>query len=126
MTDPSIPAGPGELTCERLTQALRSGGAINAAQVTSCRVELFGEGKGFSGQIARVGLDYDVAEPGAPASIVAKFQIAPLDPDIRAAVLGARMYEREYRFYRDVARDIALRTPRVHFSALRPATGECL
>jgi hypothetical protein len=94
--------------------------------VTSCHIELFGEGKGFSGQIARIGLSYDVAEPGAPASLVAKFQFAPLDPDIRAAVFHSRMYEREYRFYRDVAQDSALRAPRVYYGALRHETGECV
>src|SRR5439155_8864921 len=35
-------------------------------------------------------------------------------------------YEREFRFYRDVAKDIALRTPRLYYSALRPETGECV
>ncbi len=124
--DPSIPASPGALTPEWLTRALRSTGTITDARVTSCHTELFGEGKGFSGQIARVGLRYDIAEASAPASLVAKFQFAPLDPDIKAAVFQSRMYEREFRFYRDVAQDIALRTPRLYYSVLRPETGECV
>jgi hypothetical protein len=124
--DPGIPAGPSALTPEWLTRALRSTGAVAAANVTSCRVELFGEGKGFSGQLARVGLRYDVAEAGAPASVVAKFQLPHPDPDIRAAVFHSRIYEREFRFYQDVAQDVALRTPRLYYGALRPETGECL
>jgi hypothetical protein len=84
--DPSLPPGPTALTPEWLTQALRSTATITAATVTSCHIERFGEGKGFSGQIARVRLSYDFAEAGAPASMIAKFQFAPLDPVIKAAV----------------------------------------
>jgi aminoglycoside/choline kinase family phosphotransferase len=124
--DPSIPAGPRALTPEWFTQALRSTGAIADARVTSCQIELIGEGKGFSGQLARIGLSYDVAEAGGPASLIAKFQFPHPDPDIREAVFQARLHEREFRFYRDVAQDIALRIPRVYYSALRPETGESL
>lgn len=126
MADPGIPASPGALTSEWLTRALRSTGTLSAARVTSCHSELIGEGKGFSGQIARIGLSYDIAEASAPAALIAKFQFPPSDPDIRAAVFHSRMYEREFRFYRDVAQDVALRTPRLYYSALRPETGECL
>jgi hypothetical protein len=125
-TPPAIPANPGALTPEWLTRALRSTGTITGASLTSCRIELFGEGKGFSGQIARIALGYDIAETGAPASMIAKFQFPHPDPDIRAAVFQSRIYEREFRFYRDVAGEIALRTPRLYYSALRQETGECV
>src|SRR5262249_45009124 len=126
LADPGIPDAPGALTPEWLTLALRSTGAITDARVTSCRIEPFGEGKGFSGQIARIGLSCDVAGAGAPTSLIAKFQLPHPDPDIRAAVSQARLYEREYRFYRDVALDVTLRTPRLYYGALRPETGECV
>jgi hypothetical protein len=126
MADPSIPSSPGALTPEWLTRALRTTGTITDARVTSCHIELFGEGKGFSGQIARIRLSYDIAGGSAPASMIAKFQVTPLDPDIRAAVFHSRMYERELRFYRDVAQAIALRTPRMYYSALGPETVECV
>jgi aminoglycoside/choline kinase family phosphotransferase len=126
MADPGIPSSPEALTREWLTRALRSTGTITDARVTSCRIELFGEGKGFSGQIARIGLSYDSAEASAPASMIAKFQFPPPDPDIREAVFHSRLYEREFRFYRDVAQAIALRTPRLYYSALQPETGECV
>src|SRR5262245_50935120 len=126
MADPGIPSSPGELTPEWLTRALRSTGTITDARVTSCHVELFGEGKGFSGQIARVGLSYDIAEAGAPASLIAKFQYPHPDPDIRAAVFQSRLYEREYCFYRVVAQDTVLRTPRLYHGVLQPETGACV
>jgi aminoglycoside/choline kinase family phosphotransferase len=126
MADPGIPPNPGALTPDWLTRALRGTRTITDARVTSCHIELFGEGKGFSGQIARIGLTYDMPEAGAPASLIAKFQFPPLDPDIRAAVFQSRMHERELRFYREVAQDIALRTPRLYYSALQSETGECV
>src|SRR6516162_934421 len=124
--DLSIPASAEALTPEWLTAALRSTGTITNARVTSYCSELIGEGKGFSGQLARIGLSYDGAEAGAPASLIAKFQFPHPDPDIRAAVFHARIHEREFRFYRDVARDVALRTPRLYYGVLRPETGECV
>ncbi len=126
MADPGIPTSPEALTPEWLTQALRSTGTIATATVTACRVERFGEGRGFSGQLARVGLNYDVAEAGAPASLIAKFQFPHPDPDIRAVVFQARIHEREFRFYRDAAQHAVLRTPRLYYGALPPDTGECL
>lgn len=122
MADLSIPASPGALTPEWLTRALRSTGTITDAMVISCHIEIFGEGKGFTGQVARIRLDYDIEEPSAPASIIAKFP--PLDPDMRAALHHYRIYEKEFRFYRDMAQDIALRTPCLYYSALHPETGE--
>jgi hypothetical protein len=126
MTDPTIPAGPAALTPEWLTQSLRSTGAITDARVTACHVELVGEGKGFSGQIARIALRHDVPDAGAPLSMIVKFQFPHPDPDVRAAVFQSRLHEREFRFYRDVAHDVALRTPRLYYGALRSETGECI
>lgn len=117
-----FPTSPGELTPEWLTHALHTAGVLAAARVTGCRCELVGAGQGFSGQLARVGLTYDRLEVGAPASLIAKFQVPPLDPDIRAAVLQSRLFEREYRFYTDIARAVALRTPRLYFGAIQEET----
>lgn len=122
MADMSIPAGPETLTPAWLTWALRSTGTITDAMVTSCNIEILGKGKGFTGQVARIGLDYDINAASAPASLIAKFP--PLDPNMRAALNHYRLYEREFRFYRDVAQDITLRTPRLYYSALNPASGE--
>jgi Ecdysteroid kinase-like family len=122
MADMSIPAGPKTLTPAWLTWALRSTGTITDAVVTSCTIEILGEGKGFTGQVARIGLDYDIEAASTPVSLIAKFP--PLDPEVRAALNHYRIYEKEFRFYRDVAQDIALRTPRLYYSALNPASGE--
>src|SRR5262245_5941336 len=126
MSDSSIPLSPLAITSEWLTRALRSTGMITGSRVTSCQIDLFGEGRGFSGQLARISLNYDLAEAGAPASLIAKFQLPHSDPGIRTAVFQSRLHEREFRFYRDVARHMALRTPQVYYSVLEPETGKCL
>jgi len=116
MNTMTIPAGPHELTPAWLTGALRSTGALGDAEVTSVQAAVVGEGSGFIGQLARVALTYDRAEPGAPASLIGKFP---------GASEGGRMignlfdfYHREIRFYEEVADRVELRTPRRYFSAM--------
>src|SRR5262245_9905567 len=126
MDDPGIPDTPGALTPEWLTRALRSTGTITDARVASCHIEPFGEGQGVSGLERRIRLRYDVAGDGPTTSLIATFQLPHPDPDIRAAVFQSRLYEREFRFYRDVAQDTDLRTPRLYYGALQPETGVAL
>jgi hypothetical protein len=111
-----IPATPGELTPSWLTRALRAGGVIDdATTVTSARYELLGEGAGFIGQVARVALTYDRTAPGAPSSLIAK--LPALDPGARELAALYGLYEREYRFYNELAHDISFRTARCYYSA---------
>ena len=53
------------------------------------------------GEIATVGLTYDGDANGAPTSLIAKFPTH--SPEIRAMMQPARIYEREHRFYREIA-----------------------
>jgi hypothetical protein len=111
----SIPTKPEELTAAWLTAALRAGGVIpGAAAVTSASYEVLGQGAGFIGQIARVTLAYDRPIAGAPGTLIAK--MPALDPGARelAGIYG--LYEREYRFYRELADEITFRTARCYYS----------
>src|SRR5690348_6624363 len=67
------PTSPAELTNEWLTQQLRTDGAITDSKVVGFRLSPVGEGIGMLGVLTKAELDYDQAEPGAPASVVAKF-----------------------------------------------------
>jgi aminoglycoside/choline kinase family phosphotransferase len=109
----TLPAGPQELTPEWLTQALQSGGAISKAVVSGCDASVIGEGAGFLGQLARVRLQYDRPEEGAPSSLIAKLPAAARENKEVAQFF--RFYEREVRFYSEVADSVELRTPRVYF-----------
>lgn len=121
-TTTSIPGGPDELTAEWMTDALRSTGVIRRATVTKIKPKVIGEGSGFIGQLAQVSITYDTPEPGAPASLIAKFPAA--------GEMGRHIgnlfdfYHREIRFYDEIAEEVALRTPKCYFSAMNRETQE--
>jgi aminoglycoside/choline kinase family phosphotransferase len=121
MPDLTIPAGPQDLTPEWLTDALRVGGVISGLKVTSLVKEVLGEGAGFMGQLVRVRLEYDTDAPDAPRSLIAKF---PSNlPENRQVADAFRFYEREIRFYEEIARDVELRTPRCYYSDMDTEAG---
>jgi thiamine kinase-like enzyme len=109
-----MPQSPGEITAEWLTSALREGGVIKDATVTSCDVKTIGEGSGFIGQLAQIRPKYDQPEDGAPTSIIAKMP---------GASEGGRQignlfdfYHREIRFYETIADEVELQTPKRYYS----------
>ena len=121
-TELAIPTSPSELTAQWLSGALRRNGAIERASVTSIEQQMIGAGAGFMGELARVKLTYDTNEAGAPASLIAKFPAAALEN--REVAMFFRFYEREVRFYEQIAGKIDLRIPRCYFSHFDPATGD--
>ena len=114
MTTATIPASIEDLTPAWLTRALRQRGVLGEAEVVSASATLLSEGVGFIGQVARLALTYDRNAPGAPATIIAK--MPTLDPGGRRIAAMYGLYERELRFYADLARDVPLRVPRCYFS----------
>ncbi len=116
-----IPAGPDELTPEWLTDALRETGTIRKATVTSFdKKDDIAAGVGFMGVLAQVSPHYDQAEQGAPQSLIAKFP-TPV-PEAREVADSLRFYEKEVRFYEQIADEVELRTPRRYYSAVDPQT----
>ncbi len=122
MADFEIPSGPKALTPEWLTQALRSTGTINNSTVKSFSMEMIGEGQAFTGQIARLSLNYDIDEESAPKSLIAKFPAS--DPNLRTIWNRYHLYEREIRFYKEIAKGIDLRIPRCYYGDLDIEAGE--
>ncbi len=111
----AIPTSPEAVTPDWLTGALRDGGALDpASAVASTAVESMGERGGVNGETARLLLDYEGA-PG-PASLIVKFP-APRDGALGVATFQ-RWYEREVRFYRELAPEGVIATPRCYFAAL--------
>ena len=111
----TIPETPAEITEEWLTQALRAGGVISdATAVISIERETLGEGAGFIGQIARLTLTYDGPAEGAPRTVIAKLPSTDEGAREIAGVYG--LYEREYRFYRELAAEVGFRTARCYYS----------
>jgi hypothetical protein len=112
----AIPRAMDDLTPAWLTGALREGGVLRDASVTRSRCEGIGVGAGFLGQLGRLRLEYDAIEPGAPATLIAK--MPTLDPGGREICGIFQFYEREIRFYDDVAPDVDIRVPRRYYSAM--------
>lgn len=120
MTVQEIPSGPENLSAQWLTDALRETGVIEKARVASFESEIIGEGAGFMGQLAQVTLEYDPSESFAPRSLIAKFPNP--SPENRRLADMFRFYEIETRFYREIADEVELRTPRCYYSALDAQT----
>jgi len=101
-----IPYGPHSLTAEWLSQALK-------ADVRSFKVDAIrsGRGKGFTGQVARITVEH--ATPDLPGTIIAKFP--PSGAEARAALNSYQFYEREARFYKELAESVNLRTPTPYY-----------
>jgi len=103
-----------------LTGVLRRAGVLDTAAVVSFESETVGTGQ--MADSVRLRLRYDAAEPGAPASVVGKFTAA--DETSRATGLAMRTSEVEVRFYQQVAKTLAVRTPRCFHADVDPATAE--
>lgn len=117
----TIPTEPAELTPHWLTETLRAAGAIRAASVTHVQGEVLGEGRGFTGLVVRLRLGYDTPEDGAPRSLIVKLPSA--DPRIRAQLMEFGLYEREFRFYVELAASPGLPVPRLYWGHVDAGAG---
>ncbi len=96
---------------------LADAGLLRDARVTRVEQRVIGEEKGFLSVTARVAIDYDGAADGAPRSLVVK--IEPPAGQFRDAERRVDAFEREIRFYRELAPGLTLRLPRVVFADAR-------
>ncbi len=128
MPEPTILAGPQDLTAEWLTDALIDGGSLPSGtplgdvRVTRCASEPLGEGVGILGQLVRISLDYDGEAKGAPSSLIAKFP-SPA-PENRAIGHGMGHYAAELDFYSRLGDQVSLRIPKPYYTALDRKTGD--
>lgn len=118
---PDFPRQPGALTAGWLTAALRASGAVSRARVTAFEVLPLSPEKGITGTLTALAMTYDVAEPDAPSRLVAKFSSD--HPQLRAVVHSMGFFEREVRFYRELAGTTPVRTPRCYFADFDPVEG---
>jgi thiamine kinase-like enzyme len=111
---PTIPTCPDEVTPAWVTAALRAGGYD--VLVRSVSVTPVGS---WTSTMHRLDIEYAWIAAGAPATLIWKCSSA--DPGIRALGGG---YEREVRFYREVAPTARARIPRCFLAEHDAATGE--
>ncbi len=107
-----FPTSPEHFTADWLGRVLGVG-------VQAVEVEQIGIGVGLLGRLFRITLTSD----GGPSSIVAK--LPTLDDGARTHVAEPlRFYEKEVRFYREMAADVPIATPKVYVAEHDPATGD--
>ena len=96
----TIPTSTSEITTEWMTETLRTGGAISpSTSVSGIERDPMGAGVGFMGEVGRLHLTYEGGR--GPESVICK--IPTQDPNVRGLLAAARVFEREARFYLDVA-----------------------
>ena len=109
----TLPTTTSEITAQWMTEALRGSGTIGAdTSVASVVLDPAAAGVGFMGEVGKVGVVYEGEATDAPTSIIAKFPTA--SPDIAAMMHPTRIYEREHRFYGELAPKSSLRTPEIY------------
>ena len=114
----AIPTTMDQVTPAWLTAALRESGVLSTATVTSIEKVIIGTGVGILGELARVTPTYDRAEAGAPKTLVVKIPTA--DPGGRGIAQMLGFYEKEARFYMDMAADCAVGAPKCYYTAMNP------
>lgn len=109
---------PDAVSAQWLTEVLRAAGVASGV-ITDLEAEHIGAGK--VGDNVRFSLRW--SPPGAgPGSVVGKFPSA--DPMSRAAGVSLGNYEREVRFYTELAHTVSVRAPTCHFAARDEHTGD--
>jgi hypothetical protein len=110
-----LPLTTSDTTPEFVTDALRQGGVIDAStRVTEVEHESIGEGVGIVGQLARLQLRYEGVAAGAPGTVILK--LPSQFPENRAVADHFNFYEREGRFYQQLADKLPTRTPRCYWN----------
>ncbi len=120
----TIPRTIAEISPAWLTEVLRAGGWINRAVIVDIKVKPIGQSFGFLDCLARLRLTYDHSENGAPRAVVVKIPSA--DPGYRGIGDRYHAYEREIRFYAEIAPKSPIRLPRCYHSAIDRASGAYL
>jgi hypothetical protein len=115
------PRNAAEISANWLDEVLRPSGALNGARIQAVQSTVIGEGVGYLSSVARVKLFYDrpaAVRDGAPATVVVK--IEPANEMFRRLGEQFHAFEREIRFYREVASRVNVRLPKVYYTLAEP------
>lgn len=116
----SLVSDPERIDAAWLTEALHAAGVGLGGAVTGCSRQVVGTGQ--MGRNVRFELEWEPGAAHPPQSVVGKFPSD--DPRSRATGTAQGAYEKEVRFYQQVASTVAIRTPRCFFADVAPTSGE--
>jgi hypothetical protein len=109
-----VPSTLDDITAPWLTEALREGG-LDGATIASATTTRIAVGRSLMCILARVVLEYaGERPPGAPDTVIAKF--ASPDPLAQAHGRALGLWEREGRFFSDLASSFNVRLPRCYYN----------
>ena len=111
-----IPETPAELSLPWLTMALQNSGIVKDKALVATRYEKIGDIEGFVAQIGRVYLEYDGPNNQGSTSLIAK--MTTKFEGIRPLISQFGVYEREVRFYRELAPLIETKVPDCYYSII--------
>ena len=104
MSDTTIPETPAEIDAAWLNAAL-----VDWPEIESVTHDDIGDGTGIFGQISRLNLTYAGDAGSSPAKMIVK--MACLEPENLAVGNALGIYERELRFYEELADQLPFRIP---------------
>jgi len=107
-----------EITPQWITHILREGGLLGNASVKSIEKKILGDAKGFLSSVVQVKIEYDIIENGAPGSVVVK--IEPEEGGFKDFGDELNAFEREIRFYKEVASNLSIRLPKLYYAVDKP------
>ena len=118
MTDPGIPASSRTITADWMRRALVADGATEIPALSAIAVEDIGTGVGLMGDVLRCRLTWAEPSAGAPAKVIVKLP-SSVPKNLRMSKQQS-LYKREYDYYRRVAEDAPLRSPRLLYGTFEP------
>jgi hypothetical protein len=117
----SFPVHPDNVTPEWITDVLHKAGALSVGtHVTRFDRQPVGEGVGMLGVISRLTLHLSRADSSAPATVVVKCATPSMAN--REVAKAFRVYEREVRFFRELATRVQSGIPRCYAAAFDDET----
>jgi len=117
----NVPHALSELTPEWLTGVLyRSGAITEADKVEGWTATTIGVGVGLLSDISKLDLQY-AAGSGPLETVIAKFDVA--NEKNHAFAQALQVYEREVRFYQELADEVGECCPKSYYSFVDPSDG---
>lgn len=104
-----IPARSRDITLDWLNDVLYTSGFLRDINIKSITHEPWGVGEGFVSDMARITLEYDGDASHLPKTMIAKLPTS--FESANAIAMLFNIYEREIRFYLEVAKQSPVRTP---------------
>lgn len=119
MQDIPLPGTGADITSAWLNAALKGSDILGQRRIRTIAKQQIAEGVGFIGNLYRIQLEYDEGA-GPPATLIAKLPTSEQSYRDLAMMMG--LYEREHRFYREIAPRLEFNLPRIYLNEKNAAS----